>query len=91
MGGGLGGGSSDAATALMAANHLWQAGLTDAELMALGLPLGADIPFFLFGADRLRRRRGRGAAGGGGAGLLVCGHRAGRRSADGCNFFAPTI
>jgi 4-diphosphocytidyl-2-C-methyl-D-erythritol kinase len=49
MGGGLGGGSSDAATALMAANHLWQAGLTTAELIALGLPLGADIPFFLFG------------------------------------------
>jgi 4-diphosphocytidyl-2-C-methyl-D-erythritol kinase len=49
MGGGLGGGSSDAATALMAANHLWQAGLTLQELMALGLPLGADIPFFLFG------------------------------------------
>ena len=49
MGGGLGGGSSDAATALMAANFLWQAGLSDAELMALGLPLGADIPFFLFG------------------------------------------
>ncbi len=49
MGGGLGGGSSDAATALMAANHLWQAGLTDAELIAIGLPLGADIPFFLFG------------------------------------------
>jgi 4-diphosphocytidyl-2-C-methyl-D-erythritol kinase len=49
MGGGLGGGSSDAATALMAANHLWQAGLTDAELITLGLPLGADIPFFLFG------------------------------------------
>jgi 4-diphosphocytidyl-2-C-methyl-D-erythritol kinase len=49
MGGGLGGGSSDAATALMAANRLWQAGLDTAELMALGLPLGADIPFFLFG------------------------------------------
>jgi 4-diphosphocytidyl-2-C-methyl-D-erythritol kinase len=49
MGGGLGGGSSDAATALMAANALWQAGLNDAELRALGLPLGADIPFFLFG------------------------------------------
>jgi 4-diphosphocytidyl-2-C-methyl-D-erythritol kinase len=49
MGGGLGGGSSDAATALMAANHLWQAGLTTPELIALGLPLGADIPFFLFG------------------------------------------
>ncbi|MFZ3290280.1 MAG: 4-(cytidine 5'-diphospho)-2-C-methyl-D-erythritol kinase, partial [Telluria sp.] len=49
MGGGLGGGSSDAATALMALNHLWQAGLTRDELMALGLPLGADIPFFIFG------------------------------------------
>jgi 4-diphosphocytidyl-2-C-methyl-D-erythritol kinase len=33
----------------MAANYLWRAGLTDAELIALGLPLGADIPFFLFG------------------------------------------
>jgi 4-diphosphocytidyl-2-C-methyl-D-erythritol kinase len=49
MGGGLGGGSSDAATALMVANHLWQAGLSRDELMALGLPLGADIPFFIFG------------------------------------------
>lgn len=49
MGGGLGGGSSDAATALMAANRLWEAGLERKELMALGLPLGADIPFFLFG------------------------------------------
>jgi 4-diphosphocytidyl-2-C-methyl-D-erythritol kinase len=49
MGGGLGGGSSDAATTLMALNHLWQAGLSKEELMALGLPLGADIPFFIFG------------------------------------------
>ena len=51
MGGGLGGGSSDAATALIAVNHLWQAGLDRAELMALGLPLGADIPFFVFGEN----------------------------------------
>jgi 4-diphosphocytidyl-2-C-methyl-D-erythritol kinase len=51
MGGGLGGGSSDAATALLAVNHLWQAGLDRAELMALGLPLGADIPFFIFGQN----------------------------------------
>lgn len=49
MGGGLGGGSSDAATTLMVLNRLWQAGLTREELMALGLPLGADIPFFIFG------------------------------------------
>ena len=49
MGGGLGGGSSDAATTLIALNHLWQAGLTRQQLMALGLPLGADIPFFIFG------------------------------------------
>jgi 4-diphosphocytidyl-2-C-methyl-D-erythritol kinase len=51
MGGGLGGGSSDAATALMAANHLWQGGFSTEALMALGLPLGADIPFFLFGRN----------------------------------------
>ena len=51
MGGGLGGGSSDAATALLAVNHLWQAGLDRDELMALGLPLGADIPFFIFGEN----------------------------------------
>lgn len=49
MGGGLGGGSSDAATALMAANHLWQGGFSDEELMEIGLPLGADIPFFIYG------------------------------------------
>jgi 4-diphosphocytidyl-2-C-methyl-D-erythritol kinase len=49
MGGGLGGGSSDAATTLMVLNHLWNTGLTRAELMTLGLKLGADVPFFLFG------------------------------------------
>ncbi|MGB7481092.1 MAG: 4-(cytidine 5'-diphospho)-2-C-methyl-D-erythritol kinase, partial [Burkholderiaceae bacterium] len=51
QGGGLGGGSSDAATTLLALNHLWQTGFTRAELMALGLRLGADVPFFLFGAN----------------------------------------
>lgn len=51
MGGGLGGGSSDAATTLMALNHLWQSGLTRQELMAIGLQLGADVPFFLFGRN----------------------------------------
>lgn len=51
MGGGLGGGSSDAATTLMALNHLWQTGLSRSELMALGLQLGADVPFFLFGQN----------------------------------------
>jgi 4-diphosphocytidyl-2-C-methyl-D-erythritol kinase len=49
MGGGLGGGSSDAATVLLALNHLWGCGLGRADLMALGLDLGADVPFFLFG------------------------------------------
>jgi 4-diphosphocytidyl-2-C-methyl-D-erythritol kinase len=49
MGGGLGGGSSDAATVLMVLNKLWNVGLKREELMALGLPLGADIPFFIFG------------------------------------------
>jgi 4-diphosphocytidyl-2-C-methyl-D-erythritol kinase len=51
MGGGLGGGSSDAATTLIALNHLWRTGYTRAELMTLGLQLGADVPFFLFGQN----------------------------------------
>lgn len=51
LGGGLGGGSSDAATTLIALNYLWRAGFTRAELMALGLRLGADVPFFIFGRN----------------------------------------
>jgi 4-diphosphocytidyl-2-C-methyl-D-erythritol kinase len=51
MGGGLGGGSSDAATTLIALNHLWQLGLTQNELMQIGLSLGADVPFFLLGQN----------------------------------------
>ncbi len=51
MGGGIGGGSTDAATTLMALNHLWQLGLRRAELMQLGLQLGADVPFFLSGRN----------------------------------------
>lgn len=49
MGGGVGGGSSDAATTFMALNKLWNAGLSKQELMDLALPLGADVPFFIFG------------------------------------------
>jgi 4-diphosphocytidyl-2-C-methyl-D-erythritol kinase len=49
MGGGLGGGSSDAATTLLALNKLWQLGLDRKALLTLGLTLGADVPVFLFG------------------------------------------
>jgi 4-diphosphocytidyl-2-C-methyl-D-erythritol kinase len=49
MGGGLGGGSSDAATVLIALNNLWRLGGSHAELLALALPLGADVPVFVFG------------------------------------------
>ncbi|AYL51843.1 TPA: 4-(cytidine 5'-diphospho)-2-C-methyl-D-erythritol kinase [Citrobacter freundii] len=49
MGGGLGGGSSNAATVLVALNHLWQCGLSIDELAALGLTLGADVPVFVRG------------------------------------------
>ena len=49
MGGGLGGGSSNAATMLVALNHLWQCGLSLDELAELGLTLGADVPVFVRG------------------------------------------
>lgn len=49
MGGGLGGGSSDAATTLLALNYLWGCGLSKAELAELGLQLGADVPVFIHG------------------------------------------
>ena len=51
MGAGLGGGSSDAATVLIALNHLWHLGLDQTTLMKLGLQLGADVPFFIFGKN----------------------------------------
>lgn len=49
MGGGLGGGSSDAATTLVALNRIWDCGLTLAQLAKLGLQLGADVPVFIRG------------------------------------------
>jgi 4-diphosphocytidyl-2-C-methyl-D-erythritol kinase len=49
MGGGLGGGSSNAATTLMGLNHLWQLGLSIDTLAELGLALGADVPVFVRG------------------------------------------
>jgi len=49
LGGGVGGGSSDAATTLVALNEIWRAGLTLTELAALGLTLGADVPVFVHG------------------------------------------
>lgn len=51
MGGGLGGGSSDAATTLLALNRLWALGLSRQRLMTLGLELGADVPVFVFGEN----------------------------------------
>ena len=62
MGGGLGGGSSDAATVLLVLNRLWGAGFDDEALAEIGLALGADVPFFVYGVpacaegigDRLR-------------------------------------
>ena len=49
MGGGLGGGSSDAATTLLALNAMWRTGLTSAQIAAIGLNLGADVPVFVAG------------------------------------------
>lgn len=49
MGGGLGGGSSNAATVLVALNHLWKSGLSNEQLCKIGLTLGADVPVFIYG------------------------------------------
>ncbi|EGR5061412.1 4-(cytidine 5'-diphospho)-2-C-methyl-D-erythritol kinase [Vibrio paracholerae] len=49
MGGGIGGGSSNAATTLVALNYLWQTGLSDEQLAEIGLALGADVPVFTRG------------------------------------------
>ena len=49
IGGGLGGGSSDAATVLVALNELWETGLAIDQLAELGLTLGADVPVFVRG------------------------------------------
>jgi 4-diphosphocytidyl-2-C-methyl-D-erythritol kinase len=49
LGGGVGGGSSDAATTLIALNRLWSAGLSTDRLQALAVQLGADVPVFIFG------------------------------------------
>lgn len=51
MGAGLGGGSSDAATTLLVLNRLWNCNFSREELMALGVQLGADVPFFIFGEN----------------------------------------
>jgi 4-diphosphocytidyl-2-C-methyl-D-erythritol kinase len=51
LGGGLGGGSTDAATVLLALNSLWGCGLSLDELAVLGLPLGADVPVFVQGSS----------------------------------------
>jgi 4-diphosphocytidyl-2-C-methyl-D-erythritol kinase len=51
VGGGLGGGSSDAATVLLALNRLWDLRLKTQDLMDLGLKLGADVPVFVFGRN----------------------------------------
>jgi 4-diphosphocytidyl-2-C-methyl-D-erythritol kinase len=53
VGGGLGGGSSDAATVLLVLNRLWSLRLKREELLQMGLALGADVPFFVYGKNAL--------------------------------------
>ncbi len=56
--GGLGGGSSDAATVLSTLNYLWKTGLSDTRLLKLGAALGSDVPFFVVGGTALIGGRG---------------------------------
>jgi 4-diphosphocytidyl-2-C-methyl-D-erythritol kinase len=53
VGGGLGGGSSDAATVLLVLNRLWETKLRRSQLMQLAAKLGADVPFFVYGLNAL--------------------------------------
>ena len=55
MGGGLGGGSSNAATVLLVLNQLWQCQLSPQQLIDIGVTLGADVPFFIFGQTAFAR------------------------------------
>ena len=55
MGGGLGGGSSNAATVLIVLNHLWQLNLSQEQLIQIATPLGADVPFFIYGQTAFAR------------------------------------
>lgn len=58
MGGGLGGGSSDAATVLVALNQMWNCGLNENDLAAIGVKLGADVPVFVRGHSAWAEGRG---------------------------------
>jgi 4-diphosphocytidyl-2-C-methyl-D-erythritol kinase len=58
MGGGLGGGSSDAATTLVALNHLWGTGQSAEKLAEIGLTLGSDVPVFVYGSSAWAEGRG---------------------------------
>jgi 4-diphosphocytidyl-2-C-methyl-D-erythritol kinase len=58
VGGGLGGGSADAAATLVGANRLWKTGLTTAQLMDLGANLGSDIPAMVYGRAVCMEGRG---------------------------------
>ena len=58
VGGGLGGGSSDAATVLVALNQLWECGLNADDLAAIGVKLGSDVPVFVRGQSAWAEGRG---------------------------------
>ncbi len=83
LGGGLGGGSSDAATVLLALNRLWGARLPRAELMRIGLALGADVPVLSGRRAGARARHRRAPDSGIAAGAVGGGDRARHCRVDG--------
>jgi hypothetical protein len=85
MGGGLGGGSSDAATVLLALNRLWRLDWPRERLQALGLQLGADVPFFIYGRNAFVEGVGERLQALESAAGLVPRRRAARQRADGRN------
>ena len=89
VGGGLGGGSSDAATVLLVLNRLWGTSLSPAELARLGLALGSDVPIFVHGSSAWAEGRGEKLTPAGAARGLVSGRPPGGRRGHRGNIPGP--
>ena len=91
MGAGLGGGSSDAATTLLALNRLWGLDLSRQALQDLALKLGADVPFFVFGQNAFAEGVGEALQVGRSAEALFPGGDSCGACSNRCDFFRESV